>query len=416
MTMRLTDAGIDVNDLESDGEMFHGVVPSDAQSTAREPEWASDDHYPRLFNLSAAWMYRQLLRADVPDPPEYVTIRFPSTWQPEFSVPVAQWNSLWEAAQFRRRFFDLEELPAPIGAIADRGDLNVIFVPRTRSRYYEYSPLFHLLPAQTIRRFGLPFKRAGQWPFTAEMGDIDRYLPLDFETRLASAWASQVWRHLMPGSPMTGFTDDDPIKLLAHNLDFWIPPVTTVIQELMGEVSLVDNGVVEGPVHLEDGSLLAGASTSNPRKGAEIWHGAGQAKQTLEWVVEEADAAGQLRGILDAVRSNRVEDDFSERWSYAREDFERKLYRKRLKIKTRFVELTDTIPVQGPEAEVVGGTVTAGFLTLLKPREREIVVLLNSGVTNLADVGDLMGCANHSAVSKHLARVRTAAIRHFDAI
>jgi len=75
----------------------------------------------------------------------------------------------------------------------------------------------------------------------------------------------------------------------------------------------------------------------------------------VRWTVDEADAEGRLRGILDAVRSNRVEDDFSERWSFAREDFERKLYHKRSKVKVRFVELTDTIPVQGPETEVEDG-------------------------------------------------------------
>lgn len=416
MTTRLTDAGADMSDLESDGEAFHGIVPTDGRPGSPTPEWASDDDYPRLFNLSAAHMYNRVIRADVPDPPEYVTIRFPRAYQPEIQVAVARWNSLWESAQFRRRFFDTDELPRPIAAFAERGDFNVIFVPRTRSRYFEYAPLFHLLSAETVKRFGLPFKRAGQWPFTAEFGDIDRFLPTDFETRLARAWASQVWRHLMPGSSMSGFTDDDPISLLAHNLDFWIPPVTTVIQDLMGEVSEVDNGVVEGPAQLEDGSLLAGATAANPRMGTEIWHGAEQAKETLKWVVDEADADGKLRGILDAVRSNRVEDDFSERWSYAREDFERKLYRKRLKIKVRFVELTDTIPVQGPEAEVVGGTVTSGFMSLLNNREREVVVLLNSGMTKLADVGKVMGYANHSAVSKHLARVRAQAIKHFDAI
>ena len=55
--------------------------------------------------------------------------------------------------------------------------------------------------------------------------------------------------------------------------------------------------------------------------------------------VASADANGRLRAILDAVRSNRVADDFWARWSYAREDFERKLYRKRNKISVRFVEL-----------------------------------------------------------------------------
>jgi len=46
--------------------------------------------------------------------------------------------------------------------------------------------------------------------------------------------------------------------------------------------------------------------------------------------------------------AHRIEDDFSDRWSCAREDFERKLYRKRVKVQVRFVELTDTIPVPGP--------------------------------------------------------------------
>jgi len=114
----------------------------------------------------------------------------------------------------------------------------------------------------------------------------------------------------------------------------------------------VDTGITEGPVPLEDGTVLEGAVAASARAGSDLWRGEAEAAEVVRRTVEEADADGRLRGILDAVRSNRVEDDFSEHWSYAREDFERKLYRKRAKIKVRFVELTDTIPVQGPEAEV----------------------------------------------------------------
>jgi hypothetical protein len=106
------------------------------------------------------------------------------------------------------------------------------------------------------------------------------------------------------------------------------------------------------------------------------------------------------------VRSQRIEDDFSSRWSYAREDFERKLYRKRSKISVRFVELTDTIPVQGPESEVVGTLVTNDFLATLDTRNRQIVVLLNSGVNSRTEIAELLGYANHSAVSKRLTQIR----------
>ncbi len=130
-------------------------------------------------------------------------------------------------------------------------------------------------------------------------------------------------------------------------------------------------------------------------------------------VVEAADATGRLRAIIDAVRSNRVEDDFSDRWSYAREDFERKLYHKRNKVQVRFVELTDTIPVQGPETEVEGNLVVGDFLALLDKRERQVVVLLHSGYTKLGEVASVLGYKNHSPVSKYLARVQKKAVEHF---
>ena len=93
---------------------------------------------------------------------------------------------------------------------------------------------------------------------------------------------------------------------------------------------------------LDDGSVLHGTTAGNPRVGGELWTGEDDAAQFVRGTVDAADRNGQLRAILDAVRSHRVEDDFSHHWTYAREDFERKLYRKRSKIKVRFVELTDT--------------------------------------------------------------------------
>jgi hypothetical protein len=148
--------------------------------------------------------------------------------------------------------------------------------------------------------------------------------------------------------------------------------------------------------------------------GGQIWFGEDDARDAVAETVEEADQTGRLRGILDAVRSHRVADDFSPRWSYAREDFERKLHRKRNKVSVRFVELSDTIPVQGPESEIVGSLVTNDFLATLDTRNRQIVVLLNSGMTSRTEIAERLGYANHSAVSKQLAQIRKAAESYFD--
>lgn len=394
----------DLEDLDNSGFLV--------SATETSPEM-----YPYMSNLSAGFMFQAVLVSLAPKPTEYITLRMgrglgENTMMKQLAV--AKWNTMWEAGHYRRRIFDDGELPADMQKIADIGDINVTFVPRTRSRYYEYAPLLHLLRRSTLERFGLPFVRAGQWPFVMDTTGPDRFLPHDFEQRLASAWSWEIWRRLVPGSPLSAFSKNDPVRLLSHNLDFWIPPVTHVIQTILGDFPEVDKGVEPEGVGLEDGTFLDGAVKGNPRMGGPIWLGEEEAAEALDWTVEAADETGSLRSILDAVRSNRVEDDFSDRWSFAREDFERKLYRKRSKITVRFVELKDTIPVQGPESEIIGQLVTNDFLTLLDGPNRQIVVLLNSGVTSQSEIAQILGYANHSTVSKRLKQIQKQAATYFD--
>ena len=52
-------------------------------------------------------------------------------------------------------------MPPEILKIIDQGDINVVFVPRTRTRYFEYAPLFHLLPRRTPAFTSTPAPDAG---------------------------------------------------------------------------------------------------------------------------------------------------------------------------------------------------------------------------------------------------------------
>jgi hypothetical protein len=211
-------------------------------SAAEKLEWRRDDvllpadeatpeRFPRLHNLSAGFKFGGIIRPEEPAPTEYVALRVGHHGDLATVGAIARWNMLWEAAQFRRRFFDEEELPAPMAELADLGDVNLTFVPRTQVRYFEYAPLLHLLPKRTVDMFGLPTLRGGQWPFIADNAGVDDFLPADFHERLTRAWAWQVWPHLVSGSPMNAFSADDPLRLLAHNLDFWVPAVTAAVQD-----------------------------------------------------------------------------------------------------------------------------------------------------------------------------------------
>jgi hypothetical protein len=181
------------------------------------------------------------------------------------------------------------------------------------------------------------------------------------------------------------------------------------MEELLRDRPVIDE-IDEGPVPLEDGTILDGAVVAGARGRRPVVRRS-RGRQLGAADHRGGRSRGRLRGILDAVRSNRVEGDFSEHWTYAREDFERKLYRKRSKIKVRFVELTDTISLQGPETQVEGNLVLGDFLALLD--ERQIVVLLHSGYTKIGDVASILGYKNHSPVSRRLARIRQKAADYF---
>src|SRR4051812_6554259 len=64
-------------------------------------DFAADD-YPRMTNLSAGFFYRGVIRPTDPAPPEYVTVPIAGGFS-ELALAVAEWNMLWEAAQYRRR-------------------------------------------------------------------------------------------------------------------------------------------------------------------------------------------------------------------------------------------------------------------------------------------------------------------------
>ena len=410
-----------LDDDDAGGDWVEPTAEERAQwereNTFVDADRAGPEMYPRLFNLSVGLMYQAVMRAEVPDRPEYVTIT-PLDEHHKLAkagdfVALWKWNAMWEAAQFRRRYFDEDELTPEMARIADVGDRNIVFVPRTQARYQEYAPIYHLLPRRTLERFNLPLLNAGIWPYSPGSGTGERLLPDDFHTRLGRAWAHTVWKHLVPASGIRSFAKDEPISLLAHNLDYWLPSVTEVVEDILRSFPVVGD-TERTPIRLIDASILEGAYRGSPRKGGDIWRGEDEAAGIVEEVVDIADEHGQLRSILDAVRSNRVADDFSGHWSFAKEDFERKLYSKRSKVKVTFVELTDTIPVQGPETEVIGNLVTADFMALLRPKDREIVVLLTSGLTKLTDVATELGYANHSAVSKRLAKIQTQARSFFD--
>jgi hypothetical protein len=376
-------------------------------------EDANPSSFPHLDNLSAAFLYDFLPIPATVRQPEFVYV--PSTHRRseskeaiKESIFITEWNSSWEAGHLRHDLLD-REIPRRLRGLKQHRDQNIFLLPRSWHRYYAYSVLFNMVPRRILEKHDLPLFRRGLWPHWTEDHWREFIIPRDFDNRLSKAFADVVWRHLIPNSGHASFAKAEPVRVLAHNLNFWLPHAHSVAENRLRGLPRV----TPSSAHLDRMARIEApldVSIEMPRMGGTIWEGEEDAGDAVYELVELADRDGQLRALVDAVQSHRVEEDFSERWSFAREDFERRLYRKRSKLKIKFVELTDTIPVHGPESEVFENLLWEDFLGLLNPKEREIVVFLRSGVTHLGEIAEQMGYANHSPISKALNRIRRQAL------
>ena len=401
------------------------VPPNDTFSPIVSGEDADPDWFPALRNFSAADFWTFLPCPQTSMPPEYVEVQLPARSvrkaqhvrdaHVRLEVFCVEWNLAWQAQHIR---YDLmhDRVPPELAWLNECEQTNITFAPRIgRHRYWSYAPLYHLLPKRILDRHGLPALKAGIWPTTLALDYVHQVLPTDFDARFSRAVAEQFWPHLSGGRPLSSFAGSEPLRLLAHNLDFWLPHADRVATDRLR---------ARGPVPFDDAKpdqaerlrelklqMPPGVDVDRPYYGGSIWMGEDEAAEATREVVESADQRGSLRALIDAVQSNRVEEDFSPRWSFAREDFERKLYKKRSKLQVRFVELTDTIAVHCPESEVHENLIFEDFFGLLDEKARTIVVCLRSGTTNLSEIASKLGYANHSAVSKALGRIRQQARR-----
>ncbi|MHC4545298.1 MAG: sigma-70 family RNA polymerase sigma factor, partial [Planctomycetota bacterium] len=294
---------------------------------------------------------------------------------------------------------------------------NLYLIPNGgKSAFDAFKSLYYLLPLRTLKRFSLPPLRRGVWPHWMSSHTLEEHITDDFDDRVAKAFASHVWPLLDSGSRLHSFSKDDPIVLLAHNLNFWLPCIYKVAEERLRDFPRVEFESEEQIQKLRElqASLPPGIHADRPLCGGSIWLGEEEAREATEELIEVADKGGKLRGILDAVRSNRVEDDFSSLWSYAKEDFERKLYHKRSKVRVSFVQLDDAKPVHAPTSELHENLLWEDFIAFLDKKERRIVVCLKNGTTRVSEISKKLGYANHSPVSKALKRIREKAKKYLD--
>lgn len=395
---------------DADGRGDQGHDDFRAQHRRAVEQQAQDpEAFPEFTHFPVSALFTCVPVPSGPQPaPEYVYVPDPQLGRDQDALAyhgaISEWNLLWEAGVLRH---GIAQLHPRLQFLKNYAGQNIMLLPRDEANYTACEPLYHLLSKPALDRFGLPPVSRGAFPPSAS--HLTEF-PADTEQRLARAFAHHVWPLLCSGSPLEAFERDESISLLAHNLDFWIPYAHEFVHEhLQGlprfPVKKLEPAQRRQMKRLKKG-VPRGVTVKTPRVGGILWRGRDEAWEATRAIVDLADERGKLRAILDAIRSHRVVDDFSSRWSYAKEDFERRLYHKRAKTRVIFVELDETIPCHGPETEVDADLLWEDFFAVLNAKERQIVVCLRNGVTRVGEIAKEIGYANHSPVSKKLAAIR----------
>lgn len=386
---------------------------------------SSPDEFPTLRALSPGLLdYRRVLvYGGAPLPVEFVSFEIPrhlrsfSEESARLHLFVTEWNAQWEAGSYRE--FGPEDMPQAVGFLdelpADKSATSdIVLIPSDGNIYHRWAPLYHLLSRRTVESYGLPLIHRGMWPVMGMAFGRDRIESAQ-TAALEHAVAEQLWSHGLgrAKSPINAFGKDDSLRLLSHDLGFWRSHFEILMRSYAQE---------RGRVQRQDADTEPESSEAAhpdvryemPRFGTEVWTGEAEASEVTRDLIELADQRVRLRAVMDAIRSNRVEEDFSKRWSAEREDFERKLYRKRDKVKVSFVELDDSIPYFDAETEVEGNMLYRSLMPVVQPKDRHVVVCLHNGITRVREIADRLGYTNHSPVSKALARIRRKAAKLLD--
>lgn len=375
-----------------------------------------EEMFPRLTNLSSAFFMNLIPNPKVRKPLELVEIDLPKKNFTETLGAMVSWNTAWEAGQFKSAFA-LKDLPKSWQKLLDTYERNIYLIPRLeKNSYGKYAILHHLLPLGLIKKHQLPFITNSNWPVLSSFGGRKITDP-NYDEILQKAFAEHIWPFLNTRSHISSFSKDDPIKLLAHNLDFWVGPSFNFVEKEILHFAHIPNTGPEAEAkmkELQKEGPYEDVDFLYPRFGGSVWQGEEDARAATSGIVEFADKTGRLREILDLVQSNRIEDDFSSRWSYEKEDFERKLYCKRRKVKVKFVEIKDTIPIVSPNSEIHENLMWEDFMGILNTKEKSITVCLRNGETKLSGIAKELGYANHSPVSKAMDRIRLKAQKYFE--
>jgi hypothetical protein len=337
--------------------------------------------------------------------------------QRELSYAIHEWNQSSPAALtrpgealdiLRRELRCLDAIKTP----------NVIFVPRRRP---DGLTALHVMLASVLPDTALKAAGIERTPSILNLSTVACHdLPANFSVVASRAFSAYIWRKFAPRARFNKsfFSASSPLRLLADDTSFWMHRLYRIALDRWDYFEEVDDANEPNWKPLSELATLLRSSlpetlhdkvsVRRPLRGGDVWDVDDPVDR--ENVIEEAitgvGVMESLEPVIELLLRHRAHEDFSGRYSWVKEDFERSFYSKRSKLKVEIIETIDDAPVwNAAEPDGYERVLFRDVLAALNVRERTLLLALRMGKT-ATDIAQGQGLTGHAAISRRIKKLK----------
>lgn len=351
---------------------------------------------------------------------------------------ISDWNRQYRSGLLRDAD-TLEWVQRIVPALRRRPNPNIFLVPRINGYSELHAMLASVVPEDILRRHGIEKVKANFWlvPVLHRFcKDLDKPQALErmpfreYEARkrdaagvyapaACRAFEEYIWTKLVRDHRCRYefFEPRSPLRLLAGDIPFWMNRLYRVaVEQSEGFKEVSEEGEKWQSIEALTRKLrkcIPKEQWSNflvrrPLMGGWLWDP--DDPEECEAVVEEMlDGGGvmdSLHEILEVLHTHRTHEDFSDRYSWIKEDFERSFYRKRAKVRVTLLETVDESPVwSAKEPAGYAELLFRDLLSFLDRRDQHIIIAVRQGKT-VSEIACGLGHKGHAVVSRRLQAIK----------
>jgi hypothetical protein len=330
-----------------------------------------------------------------------------------FDSMVYQWNQSASGGWLRAA--DVVDYLAEVHpGLNQRENPNLIFVPQRPDGLTQlHVMLASLLPDSAFARLNMERQSAN---IALNLVGI-RLLPEGCRELIDREFSQYIWKRISPAARMNAsfFSRSSSLRLLAGDMTFWMHRIYRIAMErrevMFEPVKKEDKGwkplaeLHAAVMNTIPESERGHYEVRRPLYGGDVWNEADpvERREVLNEAIDGVGVMDSLAPVIELLHSRRAHEDFSERYSWIKEDFERQFYSKRAPLKVELVETLDDAPVwASADNEGYGHALFRDVLAWLDQKERKLFLALRMGRT-ASEIAKSDGLTGHASISRRIA-------------